>query len=263
MFEEYSAAISPSALPGLILKRVWHVKADRSYDVFRHKQGDGLILLRTISGCGELLTGCEHFALTGNTLLIVREDDITRYRCVADDWHFYWLEFCLEDDSLPLSKLFSLHPVSRENIHLDNILSMLRRNSRVDRDFATATFVFLVNSWLHSLAVEQEVCSSHREIVRKVIDRMHERLRDNWAVPDMARYAGMGERNFREVFNNETGYSPKKYYDSLRLDYARALLTEGKCTVQEASDALNFNSPFYFSRAFKRHFGMPPSTLIV
>ena len=72
----------------------------------------------------------------------------------------------------------------------------------------------------------------------------------------------MGERNFREIFKNEVGIPPKQYYDSLRLEYAKALLAEGKCTVQEASDTLNFSSQFYFSRAFKRYFGFPPSSII-
>ena len=217
MFEEYAASGKPCALPEVVLNRVWHVKADQSYDVFRNNQGNGLILLRTVSGHGELFTDGDHFTLTGNSMLIVKAGDIKRYRCTTDNWHFYWFEYDSEEDYLPVSELYDLHPVSRESIYLDNIFSMLRRNRQAERDLAAATFVFLLNSWLQSHSMEQGIQSLHSDMVRRVIDRMHAKLKENWHVRDMARYAGMGERNFRDVFNSETGYPPKKYYDSLMV----------------------------------------------
>lgn len=262
MFEEYAATAKPCTLPELILNKVWHVKADDSYDVSRNTWGDGYILLRTISGEGELFTIRDHYCLTEGSMLIISSNDIKRYRCASDNWHFYWFEFQGEDNAWPLASLLFPASLLREKFYLENIFSMLRSNTQVDRNYATANFAYLLNSWLHMVSVELSGDALHSKTIRIVIERMHTKLKDNWTVRDMARCAGMGERNFREIFKNEVGIPPKQYYDSLRLEYAKALLAEGKCTVQEASDTLNFSSQFYFSRAFKRYFGFPPSSII-
>ena len=64
---------------------------------------------------------------------------------------------------------------------------------------------------------------------------------------------------FRQVFAALTGQAPKRFYDGLRLEYGRGLLRLGIHKVADVAERLGFSSPFHFSRAFKKHFGKPPS----
>ncbi len=262
LFQEYSAASEEFAPLTVCLNRIWHVKAEPDYIVNRNKPMPGFLLIRTLAGHGRVETDEAGFDLKTNDILFVRMGAVRHYRCAGNDWHFYWFEFEAATMDLPLDYVFNVKPVTSEIRLLEDIFSSLRRENQLDRDYASAAFQFLLYNWQRDAVTESESNSLQDRIVIRIIDRMHHKLKDNWQIVDMARFAGMGERNFRMVFRKVTGRSPKQYYDSLRLDYARAMLSQGLCSVQEVAETMNFSTPFYFSRAFTRQFGINPSTVI-
>jgi len=62
-------------------------------------------------------------------------------------------------------------------------------------------------------------------------------------------------------FANYLATSPKQYLIQLRMDRALELLTKNEISVKEISFACGFTDEKYFSRAFKRRYGYPPSQL--
>ncbi|MEM7538781.1 MAG: helix-turn-helix transcriptional regulator, partial [Chloroflexota bacterium] len=64
-------------------------------------------------------------------------------------------------------------------------------------------------------------------------------------------------RSFKAVMH----LSPLQYAKSIKLFKAHALIQGGK-SVSEAGYLVGYNSPSQFSREFKRHFGVAPSTLM-
>lgn len=63
---------------------------------------------------------------------------------------------------------------------------------------------------------------------------------------------------YRHIMS-EFGVSPSDLLREKRLEYAAQLLKEKGLSVQVASDTAGFESAAHFSRAFKKHFGIPPS----
>ena len=63
-----------------------------------------------------------------------------------------------------------------------------------------------------------------------------------------------------KLFRDAYGTTPGEYIFEKRMDHAKRCLEEGK-KVSEISHTLGYSSPYNFSRAFKRHFGSPPSKL--
>ena len=59
------------------------------------------------------------------------------------------------------------------------------------------------------------------------------------------------------LFKKTTGKKISEYYQSRRLETARTLLNSKK-KIGEVSEMLNYSSPFAFSKAFKRSFGVSP-----
>jgi len=57
------------------------------------------------------------------------------------------------------------------------------------------------------------------------------------------------------------GVSPKQYLIRLRMDYAFELLTKNDISVKQVSFACGFTDEKYFSRAFRKKYGYPPSQL--
>jgi AraC-like DNA-binding protein len=60
------------------------------------------------------------------------------------------------------------------------------------------------------------------------------------------------------IFKAFYGISPLTYLNLLRLETAASELNNPRTGVSAAAETAGFNSPAYFSRLFKRHFGIPP-----
>ncbi len=74
----------------------------------------------------------------------------------------------------------------------------------------------------------------------------------------MAEAIEMSERGLRKMFISATGSAPKKYYDQLRIEYARELLRSGQYNVNQTASLLKYSSAFSFSTAFKNTIGISP-----
>lgn len=78
-------------------------------------------------------------------------------------------------------------------------------------------------------------------------------------VDSMARRMGISTTYLRELFSENLGTTPLKYLHSLRIDYADRLLESDYYTVEEVARLSGYNDPKYFSTAYKRERGNPPS----
>ena len=75
---------------------------------------------------------------------------------------------------------------------------------------------------------------------------------------DFAEKLKMGHTTFYNTMNRLAGKSPKEYLRHIRMkEAARLLLTSNK-NVSEIAYQVGFNEISYFSKCFKRHFGVSP-----
>jgi transcriptional regulator GlxA family with amidase domain len=88
-------------------------------------------------------------------------------------------------------------------------------------------------------------------------ERLHERL----PVERLADRAAMSPRHFARSFAAETGMTPAKAIERLRLDAARARVDEGGEPLDRVAVATGFGDPERMRRAFIRAFGQPPQAL--
>lgn len=71
--------------------------------------------------------------------------------------------------------------------------------------------------------------------------------------------AGVQKTVFLQSFRRQTGTTPRQYILQLRLEYARDLMMETELPIGEIAERAGFSDPFYFSRCFRKHFGIVPS----
>lgn len=82
------------------------------------------------------------------------------------------------------------------------------------------------------------------------------------ADPDLqglARRLGMSYSSFRSCFRKQTGSSPRQYQLQIRMNRAKALLSQTSLSVAEIAEQLGFSSLYYFSRYFKEKTGASPT----
>ena len=78
-------------------------------------------------------------------------------------------------------------------------------------------------------------------------------------VGEICRAGPFSASSLQRAFKLHLGISPKQYLDSLRMNRALELLAENTLPVKNIALACGFADEKYFSRAFKRKYGYPPS----
>ena len=88
-----------------------------------------------------------------------------------------------------------------------------------------------------------------------------EHLAENLSVEQLADHVAMSPRNFARLFTAETGVTPAKAVERLRVEAARALLDSQPLQVEDVALETGFGDPERMRRAFIRAFGQPPQAL--
>jgi len=82
-------------------------------------------------------------------------------------------------------------------------------------------------------------------------------LRD-WTVEALAHEVGVSRTVLAEQFTRRLAQSPMKYLAQWRMQLAAQTLKSSVLPMKTIADQASFESEAAFSRAFKRHFGLPP-----
>ena len=80
-------------------------------------------------------------------------------------------------------------------------------------------------------------------------------------VEDMAEQAGMSSRHFARAFIAETGTTPSKAVERLRIEVARQRVQSSSEAIERVAQLTGFRDPERMRRAFIRAFGQPPQSL--
>jgi transcriptional regulator GlxA family with amidase domain len=86
-------------------------------------------------------------------------------------------------------------------------------------------------------------------------------LRSALSVEDLAGAANLSPRQFSRAFRKETGRSPAKAVETLRVEAARALIEQGRLSVDVVARETGFTDRDRMRRAFLRTFGQPPQVI--
>ncbi len=95
-----------------------------------------------------------------------------------------------------------------------------------------------------------------------LLERINQYVRDHLArapgIEALAQELGYSVSHLRAIFRDELGLSLGRYWRESRLSRAAELLQSGQYPVADVARQTGFDSPFSFSRAFKRTYGIPP-----
>lgn len=93
-------------------------------------------------------------------------------------------------------------------------------------------------------------------------DALHAHMREHatgdLSVPELARIIAMSPRHFARVYTQQTGISPAKAVEAVRLDLARDLLEETDIGIQQVAVRAGFGDDERLRRAFLRRYGVAP-----
>lgn len=118
---------------------------------------------------------------------------------------------------------------------------------------------------LYSLCIEyknQYIPQDKVNIIKPAIDYIHSQYtNDNINISHLADICGISESYFRSIFLKTFSISPVKYINTLKLTRAKELLKTGLYSVSDAAFLSGFHDESYFTREFKKFYGVCPSSL--
>jgi transcriptional regulator GlxA family with amidase domain len=88
-----------------------------------------------------------------------------------------------------------------------------------------------------------------------------ENLHKPLTVPELADVAHLSPRQFSRAFHAETGQSPAKAIENLRVEAARELMEQSRHPIDIVARQTGFSDRDHMRRAFLRAFGQPPQVL--
>lgn len=94
-----------------------------------------------------------------------------------------------------------------------------------------------------------------------LMDWMRAHLAEPLTVERLAGQTAMSPRNFARAFAAETGTTPAKAVERLRLEAARTEVEAGRTPIDHVAERVGFGDPERMRRAFLRAFGQPPQAL--
>jgi transcriptional regulator GlxA family with amidase domain len=94
-----------------------------------------------------------------------------------------------------------------------------------------------------------------------LMDWARERLDEQLSVERLAEQAAMSPRHFARTFVAETGVTPARAMERLRLEAARVRVETTREPIDRVAEAAGFGDPERMRRAFLRAFGQPPQAL--
>ena len=91
-----------------------------------------------------------------------------------------------------------------------------------------------------------------------VLRGMYAHVEDPITLEQLAEDAGLSRRHMERLFKSILNEAPATTYRNIKLDRARALLSETDMTVTEVAFATGFNAANVFSKHYKARFGETP-----
>lgn len=98
----------------------------------------------------------------------------------------------------------------------------------------------------------------YESMIQSVLDEIDKRIMENIQADELARAVNYSTNHFRRVFIELTGTPFMNYVTHRKLEFALFHISQGKRVIDVAMD-YGFETHAGFTKAFKKHYGYPPS----
>ena len=96
--------------------------------------------------------------------------------------------------------------------------------------------------------------------MKRVMEIMHEQMDNSkLTIDEFAQELGMGRTVFYQKLKSIVGLSPIDFVREMRIKRAKQLMETGEYNVSTIAYMTGFNDPKYFSKCFKKEYGVSPS----
>lgn len=168
--------------------------------------------------------------------------------CTEQSNHECNAHFKLELEAIPsvIELLMLLH----QNVHIPGGIGKIR---------VKALFLSIMHHIFVSYTNRANSSSPNQEVIEKAISYIQRNYMNPLTLEELAAIHAMNPRRFSYYFYKYTGLRPIDYVIQYRMERASELLKIGGFSISDIAFSVGYVNPLYFSRAFKKKFGVSPS----
>ena len=231
-------------------------------DTYRIERPDypHFVIEYIIDGFGVLETDGNQYELHGGDTYFLYKGKAHSYYCKKDqNWTKLWI---VVDGPLVDALLTAYLSAAPNTLHGFDIQSYMEnalqyvRNKEMDYSELVNQIALIVHKILISAdRFQQKKTDEFHETIKRHID---ETLLLPFKLEEIAEKFHYSKNHIINVFKEHYGVTPYRYYEYQRMLVAKNLLLNTSLSVSEISDRLHFDTPQYFSKCFKKYFGITP-----
>jgi len=171
-----------------------------------------------------------------------------------------WIDRAVRSIGVPVNEPIPAISSDITDQHLIAVVEELTGSARPDAAIVTN----LLDNWLRRVhrawrsAHLSPPIPPHYHRARRALQQRYTR---RVSIDGLARQLGLSPPHFSTEFKRHFGVSPMRYVISLRLQHARHLLTDRSLPISEVAQRVGYPDVYQFSRLFKKHEGVSPSTV--
>lgn len=142
----------------------------------------------------------------------------------------------------------------------------------IERDRKNTGRLLLINFYLYHILIllcryytytffeTTAADTSQKKLVQDALRYIDEHYTGQIDIVELSRFVGVSQQYLSKLFRTETGLSPVKYINALRIKKAKELISGTRLNISEVAFQVGFDNLYYFSRVFKQYEGISPST---
>lgn len=156
---------------------------------------------------------------------------------------------------------FKLEPGA--NPRVIELLSMLHQNAPMLGGIGKLRIKELFLSVMHQVLVgcrhRESGNSPSKRVIEEAVAYINGHYMNPLTLDGLAELHAMSPKRFSYFFHKYTGFRPIDYVIHYRMERASELLKTGHFPIRDIAVSVGYANPLYFSRVFKKKFGVSPS----
>lgn len=261
-FESAPVIYNTSAL------KVIHNEFKSHFNIFRLHWHERMEFLRIKSGKLNVVLGTKETEATEGDLVIIppkrlhrgyTSDQAVKYDVVMFDIRSFYNQTDICKELLPAiyegNVLFKSVSSNPETIRCIDFISA---NHHLEGLEAISYVYQLLNSLFKNELIEFSDKPKDM-VVKEITEYMEKHFSEDISTLDLCNKFGYTQSHLCRKFKKSTGLSPISYLTIIRLEYAGKLIKSGNESINHIASESGFSDSNYFTRCFKKHFGMSPT----
>lgn len=197
--------------------------------------------------------------INSNHLHCITTDTAVRYDCLIIDESFF------DENDIDIKNTNFANCISDDELR--KLFTMVSDSFTTDEPYQTASIrsnilnliVYLCKNYSESDMLFSEYSSPCVEIAKIAIGYINAHFTEKLTLEILAKETGVNKYHLCHEFKRVTSHTIFSYINICRCENAAGILATKDSTIQDACYLSGFDSPAYFAKTFKKHYGVSPS----